>query len=71
VPDAKIIDTVFYRFVRRLEEKGIITHSGSIIDAAFVEVPKQRNTREENKTIKAGEKRANKHKKAQKDVDAW
>jgi hypothetical protein len=32
----------------------MITHTGSIIDATFVDVPKQQNTREENKTIKEG-----------------
>ena len=73
---AKIMDTVFYRFVEQLEEKGIITRSGSIVDAAFVDVPRQRNTREENKEIKEGktpegwEKEENRHKKAQKDMDA-
>jgi transposase len=36
---AEIIDSVFYRFTRQMEEKKIITYSGSIIDAAFVEVP--------------------------------
>jgi hypothetical protein len=36
------------------ETEGMITHTGSIIDATFVDVPKQRNTREENKTIKEG-----------------
>jgi len=74
--NAKILDTIFYRFVEQLEQKGIITLSGSIVDASFVDVPKQRNSREENKEIKEGkipegwEKEENKHKKAQKDVDA-
>jgi IS5 family transposase len=73
---AKILDTVFYRFVEQLEEKGIITRSGSIVDATFVDVPKQRNTKKENKEIKEGktpeewEKEENRHKKAQKDIDA-
>jgi IS5 family transposase len=73
---AQILDTVFYRFVRQMEEKGIITRSGSIADATFVDVPKQRNTPEENEEIKNGktpkewEKKTNRHKKAQKDVDA-
>ena len=46
------------------------------MDATFVEVPKQRNHREENQTIKAGQvpeewqKPENKHKLAQKDTDA-
>jgi transposase len=44
---ANIIDTLFYRFTRQLEEKKIITYSGSIIDATFVEAPRQRNSREE------------------------
>jgi IS5 family transposase len=73
---ANILDTVFYRFVEQLEAKGIITRSGSIVDATVVDVPKQRNTKEENKTIKEGktptewENEENRHKKAQKDVDA-
>jgi IS5 family transposase len=68
VPDAKTIwlfrDTLskkgmdrqlFDFFNRVMEREGIITRTGSIVDASFVEVPRQRNTREENKTIKAGE----------------
>jgi IS5 family transposase len=71
---AKILDTLFYRFVSQLEEQGIISYSGSIVDATFVDVPKQRNSREENKEIGEGktpegwEKKPNK--KRQKDVDA-
>jgi IS5 family transposase len=42
-------------FTKQLEEEGLITHSGSIIDATFVEAPRQRNTREENASIKKGE----------------
>jgi IS5 family transposase len=89
VPDAKtiwnfreeitksnILDTIFYRFVQQLEKKGIITHSGSIIDATFVDAPKQRNSKSENETIKEGkipeewDEEKNKNKKPQKDVDA-
>jgi transposase len=51
---ANIIDTMFYRFTNQLEEKKIITYSGSIIDATFVKAPRQRNSREENKEIKEG-----------------
>jgi transposase len=71
-----IIDTLFYRFTRQLEEKKVITCSGSIIDAAFVDAPRQKNNREENKTIKEGgipeewEKEENKNKRRQKDTDA-
>ena len=74
--EAKILDTIFYRFVGQLEQKGIITHSGSIVDATFVDVPRQKNTKEENSEIKEGkmpeewEKEENAHKRAQKDIDA-
>jgi IS5 family transposase len=73
---AKVIDAIFDGFTRRLEEKKVITYSGSIIDAAFVDALRQRNSREENKTIKEGgapegwEKEENKHKRRQKDADA-
>jgi IS5 family transposase len=73
---ADIIDTIFYRFVNQLEEEGIISYSGSIIDATFVDVPKQRNSKDENNTIKEGkvpeewEEKKNKNKKSQKDTDA-
>lgn len=33
---------------------GIIAKEGSIVDAAFVNVPRQRNSKEENQTIKDG-----------------
>jgi len=74
--NAKILDTVFYRFVEQLEQKGIITYSGSIVDATFVDVPRQRNTKDENDEIREGktpkewEKKKNRNKKAQKDVNA-
>ena len=74
--EAKILDKVFNMFVKELEEKGIVTRSGSIVDATFVDVPRQRNTKEENEAIKNGnmpeewEKEENQNKKAQKDVDA-
>ena len=70
------MDTLYYRFIRVLEEKGIITFTGSIADATFVDAPKQRNTREENGDIKTGKTPDewndddHKHKKSQKDVDA-
>jgi IS5 family transposase len=67
VPDAKTIwlfrehlkekgtaEKLFKIFRERLEDEGVITRRGSIVDATFVDVPKQRNTREENKAIKEG-----------------
>lgn len=38
-----------------MESQGIITHTGTIVDATFVDAPRQRNTREENNQIKNGE----------------
>ena len=35
--------------------KGLVFTEGKIIDASFVEAPRQRNTREENRKIKDGE----------------
>jgi IS5 family transposase len=42
-------------FVERLEAEGLIRREGSILDATFVDAPRQRNRREENEKIKAGE----------------
>lgn len=53
----------------------MIVSEGKMVDARFHEVPRQRNSREENKTIKAGEIPAkwqdekNKNKLRHKDVD--
>jgi IS5 family transposase len=49
-----MIEKLFARYTAHLEKQGLITNNGSIIDASFVEVPRQRNSREENATIKAG-----------------
>lgn len=45
---------LFNQFSAKLEAEGIYAKSGSIIDATIVEVPKQRNSREENAQIKLG-----------------
>lgn len=72
--DANAIKPLFDTFTKFLEDKGVITKVGTIIDASFVEVPRQRNTREENELIKNGEvpKAWLNHpsKLAQKDTDA-
>lgn len=85
VPDAKTIwlfrerltkrdaiEGLFGQFLSSLGRAGLVLHEGSIVDASFVEVPKQRNTSEENKEIKAGRTPEGweKNKLAQKDVDA-
>ena len=74
--DSGIYDALFELFNAKMEGIGVITRKGSIMDASFVDVPRQRNTREENKTIKEGgvpeawELPENAHKLAQKDLDA-
>ena len=69
-----MIEKLFQRFNALLESKGVIATTGSIIDASFVEVPRQRNTRDENKQIKEGkvpeEWKENPAKESQKDSDA-
>jgi IS5 family transposase len=46
---------LFEVFNEKLEEKGIITHKGSIVDASFVTVPKRHTTQKDNEHLKAGE----------------
>lgn len=87
VPDAKTIwlfreqltrenavDKLFDLFREALQKKNLIANEGKIIDASFVEVPIQRNSREENKQIKEGkipdEWKEKPNKLEQKDTDA-
>ena len=70
----ELVDVVFDLFLKELEQLGLVVNEGKIIDASFIEMPKQRNSREENKQIKNGEAPKsfdeNPNKKRQKDVDA-
>jgi IS5 family transposase len=65
---------LFDLYERKMEEQGVITKSGTIVDASFVEVPRQRNSRKDNEMIKSGgvpeEWKDKPHKLSQKDVDA-
>jgi len=87
VPDAKtvwlyreklakagMVKTLFDRFDAYLRDNGYLAMGGQIVDASIVPVPRQRNTREENQTIKAGKAPGDwdgkPHKKRQKDVAA-
>ena len=47
---------LFERFDQILTGGGLIERKGSIVDASFVEVPRQRNNRKENEQIKEGER---------------
>jgi len=71
---ANLSSVLFDTFTHKLMEHGIVAKEGSIVDASFVKVPMQRNSREENRHIKNGEIpqsfEANPNTKAQKDCDA-
>jgi len=66
------VEILFEKFRSFLMENGVIAQSGNIVDASFVEAPKQRNSREENEEIKNGKtpENWNESKKSQKDTDA-
>lgn len=89
VPDAKtvwlfrerlktlgLVEVLFARFHDQLAQQGYVARAGQMIDATFIEAPKQRNSREENARIKAGEvpeawdQPEAKAKRRQKDTDA-
>jgi IS5 family transposase len=70
--EAGLIKRLFQEFDGFLEEKGFSARKGQIIDASIVEAPRQRNSREENRQIKAGQipEDWSEQKKRQKDTDA-
>ena len=87
VPDAKTlwhfkevlkekgtVRKLFDLFTQTLQQQGIVAHEGALVDASFVTVPIQRNTRTQNKQIKNNEIpqefQDNPHKLSQKDCDA-
>ena len=65
---------LFEAFNGQLAERGLLVKEGMMVDATFVEVPRQRNSREDNVKIKQGETPdewlKQPRKLAQKDVDA-
>jgi IS5 family transposase len=85
VPDAKTIwlfreqlrehgleEALFARFHQYLLEHGFLARKGQIVDASIVEAPRQRNSREENERVRAGEKVEgwSEPKRRQKDTEA-
>ena len=70
--EAGLIKRLFQEFDAFLEEKGFSARKGQIIDASIVEAPRQRNRRDENRQIKAGQipEEWSEQKKRQKDTDA-
>ena len=67
---------LFDFFNTKLVALGVVKREGSLVDATFVEVPRQRNSREDNAAIKRGEipeawkSPENENKLEQKDTDA-
>ena len=72
--EAGVIETLFADFDDYLKDHGYLAMGGQIIDASIVSAPTQHNSRDENRTIKAGdtpEDWASKPaKRCQKDVNA-
>lgn len=72
--ELEAIEGLFLLFLEELSKLNLVVHEGKIIDASFIEVPKQRNSREENAEIKKGlipaSISANPHVESQKDTDA-
>lgn len=70
----QLVKPMFTRFDLQLEEHGFKARKGQIVDASFVEAPRQRNTRKENEMIKAGKVperfERNPNVRRQKDLDA-
>ena len=74
IVNLKLVDVIFDLFLKELKQLGLVVNEGKIIDASLIKVPKQRNSRDENKQIKNSETpksfEENLNKKEQKDVDA-
>ena len=77
--EKKLAKELFGLFTGQLLGQGIVAKEGSIVDASFVDVPRQHNTREENADIKKGatplafakkDKNGKRSKLSQKDTDA-
>ena len=52
---AEAVEKLSGQFDAMLEAAGFAASGGQIVDATFVEVPRQRNNRDDNETIKKGE----------------
>ena len=71
---AGLVDELFDAFDAHLKTQGWLAMGGQMIDASIVPAPRQRNTRDENAAIKAGETpegwKDNPARSRQKDTDA-
>ncbi len=69
---AGAVEKLFAQFDATLDAHGFAASGGQIVDATFVEAPRQRNNRDDNAKIKEGEvpEDWSEKKKAHKDIDA-
>jgi transposase len=49
-----VFEQLFEQFAQQLQAQGLLAQEGKLVDASFVDVPRQRNSCAENATIKAG-----------------
>ena len=77
--EKQLSEKLFELFTDTLINNGIVAKEGSIVDATFVDVPRQRNSKEDNAAIKKGavpiefskkDKNGKRSKLSQKDIDA-
>ena len=71
--EKNLAKTLFDIFTAKLVSNGVVAKEGTLVDASFIKVPKQRNKRDENSDIKKGavplEFGKSKNKLSQKDCD--
>ena len=67
-----LLKDLFAAFWSQMEARGVRAEQGQLLDSSIVEVPRQRNTREENRCIKGGGEPPDwgEAKRRQKDTDA-
>lgn len=77
--EKNLAKTLFDTFTDKLTSTGVVAKEGTLVDASFIKVPKQRNKRSDNSDIKKGaiplefakkDKNGNRSKLSQKDCDA-
>ena len=72
--EKNLAKTLFDIFTAKLVSNGVVAKEGTLVDASFIKVPKQRNKRDKNSDIKKGavplEFGKSKNKLSQKDCDA-
>jgi len=74
ITDLGLVKELFDSFGKELDRLVLVVNEGKIIDASFVEAPKQRNGKDKNQQIKEGKGdklwKDHPNKKRQKDIDA-